>query len=78
MVEPGDKAPAFTLPDGRLWLLRRGFEPGKGLWTFPGGFVDLGRTCRLSRRALPNSQMTQLVIWGQEAIGASDALLLAG
>ena len=22
----------------------RGFEPGKGLWTFPGGFVDLGES----------------------------------
>lgn len=30
--------------DGRLWLLRRGFAPGAGLWTFPGGFVDLGET----------------------------------
>jgi ADP-ribose pyrophosphatase YjhB (NUDIX family) len=28
--------------DGRVILLRRGFDPGRGLWTFPGGFVDLG------------------------------------
>jgi ADP-ribose pyrophosphatase YjhB (NUDIX family) len=27
--------------DGRIWLLRRGFDPAAGLWTFPGGFVDL-------------------------------------
>ena len=25
-------------------LLRRGFEPGQGLWTFPGGFVELGES----------------------------------
>jgi 8-oxo-dGTP diphosphatase len=31
-------------PDGRVWLARRGFEPGKGLWSMPGGFVDLGET----------------------------------
>lgn len=30
--------------DGRLILLRRGFDPGAGLWTFPGGFVDLGES----------------------------------
>ena len=30
--------------DERIVLLRRGFEPGKDLWTFPGGFVDLGET----------------------------------
>jgi ADP-ribose pyrophosphatase YjhB (NUDIX family) len=33
-----------TTADGRIVLLRRGFEPGKGLWTFPGGFVDLGES----------------------------------
>ena len=30
--------------DGRIVLLKRGFEPGKDLWTFPGGFVDLGES----------------------------------
>jgi 8-oxo-dGTP diphosphatase len=25
-------------------LLKRGFDPGKDLWTFPGGFVDLGES----------------------------------
>jgi ADP-ribose pyrophosphatase YjhB (NUDIX family) len=30
--------------DGRVVLLRRGFDPGAGLWTFPGGFVDLGES----------------------------------
>jgi 8-oxo-dGTP diphosphatase len=31
-------------PDGRIILLRRAFDPGKDLWTFPGGFVDLGES----------------------------------
>ena len=31
-------------PNGRVWLLRRGFDPAAGLWTFPGGFVDLGES----------------------------------
>ena len=29
---------------GRIVLLRRAFDPGKDLWTFPGGFVDLGES----------------------------------
>ena len=32
--------------DDKIVLLRRGFDPGKGLWTFPGGFVDLGEIGR--------------------------------
>jgi ADP-ribose pyrophosphatase YjhB (NUDIX family) len=31
-------------PDGRLILMRRATEPGRGRWTMPGGFVDLGES----------------------------------
>src|SRR3954468_8540486 len=36
--------------DGRIVPLRRGFDPGKGLWTFPGGFVDLGESVEEAAR----------------------------
>lgn len=28
--------------DGGLLLVQRSIEPGYGMWTFPGGFVELG------------------------------------
>jgi ADP-ribose pyrophosphatase YjhB (NUDIX family) len=31
-------------PENQIVLLRRTFDPGKDLWTFPGGFVDLGES----------------------------------
>jgi ADP-ribose pyrophosphatase YjhB (NUDIX family) len=36
--------------DGRIWLLRRGFDPSAGKWTFPGGFVDLGESVDMAAR----------------------------
>jgi len=42
------KVAAGTIPrlgDG-LVLIRRAIEPGYGLWTFPGGYMDLGETCQ--------------------------------
>ena len=37
-------------PDNHIILLRRGFDPGKDLWTFPGGFVDLGESVEQAAR----------------------------
>ncbi|MGZ4275687.1 MAG: NUDIX hydrolase [Solirubrobacteraceae bacterium] len=37
-------------PDGRIWLARRGHDPGRGRWSMPGGFVDLGESVQDAAR----------------------------
>ena len=46
------KLVAGTLParDGRVLLTRRAIEPSRGLWTFPGGYVDWGEDVREAAR----------------------------
>jgi 8-oxo-dGTP diphosphatase len=40
------KVVAGTIPerDGSVLLTRRSINPGRGMWTFPGGFVDFGES----------------------------------
>lgn len=46
------KVVAGTLPvrGGRVLLTRRAIEPSRGLWTFPGGYVDWGEDVREAAR----------------------------
>ncbi len=48
---PKPVAAAIPIDDlGNVILLRRGFDPGRGRWTFPGGFVDLGESIQTAAR----------------------------
>jgi 8-oxo-dGTP diphosphatase len=37
-------AGAVVVHDGRLLVIRRGHDPGRGLWSVPGGRVESGET----------------------------------
>ena len=43
-MNPKVVAAAVPRQGSDIWLLRRNIEPAHGLWTFPGGYVDLGET----------------------------------
>ncbi|MHB8138962.1 MAG: NUDIX hydrolase [Smithellaceae bacterium] len=37
---------AIVIHEGKILLVKRGVEPGKGLWAIPGGTLHLGETLR--------------------------------
>jgi ADP-ribose pyrophosphatase len=37
---------AIVIHEGKILLVKRGVEPGKGLWAIPGGTLRLGETLR--------------------------------
>jgi 8-oxo-dGTP diphosphatase len=43
-LDPKVAAGAICRMDGGIVLLRRGIEPGYGLWVYPGGYVDRGES----------------------------------
>jgi ADP-ribose pyrophosphatase YjhB (NUDIX family) len=60
-----------TLPvrEGRVFLARRSIEPGAGLWTYPGGFLELGESAQEGARR-ETEEETQLRIEVGRLIGA--------
>ena len=60
-----------TIPvteDGRIVLLRRGIEPGAGLWAQPGGFLEVDET--VSEAAIRETfEETGLVVQPGDVIG---------
>jgi ADP-ribose pyrophosphatase YjhB (NUDIX family) len=47
--------------EGRVILLRRGFDPGRGRWTFPGGFVELGESVPEAARRETDEELRMAV-----------------
>jgi len=43
-MQPTSTCCACILHGGRLLLIERACEPGKGSWSFPGGRIELGET----------------------------------
>lgn len=50
---------------GRIVLLRRGFDPGRGRWTFPGGYVDLGESVEDAARREVDEELRIAVDLGE-------------
>ncbi len=44
MTQPILGASACIWRDGQVLLIKRGKPPGKGLWSFPGGKIEVGET----------------------------------
>jgi ADP-ribose pyrophosphatase YjhB (NUDIX family) len=60
-----------TLPvrAGRVFLARRSIEPGAGLWTYPGGFLEVGESTQEGARR-ETEEETQLRIEVGRLVGA--------
>jgi ADP-ribose pyrophosphatase YjhB (NUDIX family) len=52
---------ALPVRDGRVFLARRAIEPGMGLWTYPGGFMELGEAAQEGARR-ETEEETQLKV----------------
>jgi 8-oxo-dGTP diphosphatase len=70
-----------TDADGRLLLIQRGREPGKGLWAVPGGKVEWGEEMReAARREVEEETGLEVVVgevvWVGEVIEESHHIVL--
>ena len=43
-IDPKVSAAIMALRAGKLLLVKRTMDPGRGSWCFPGGFMDIGET----------------------------------
>lgn len=65
---------AVAIKDGRILLVKRAFEPGKGRWSIPGGLVEIGE--RLSDAcARETEEETGIKVQVLELINAYDMIV---
>ena len=58
---------------GEIILVKRAHEPGKGLWSIPGGLVELGETLRdAAKREM--KEETGLIVEIEELIDVMDSI----
>jgi len=43
-LNPAPSVAAILQRDGRVLLVKRNIEPGRGLWSLPGGFIEAGES----------------------------------
>lgn len=68
---------AVIVHDGKLVLVKRGVEPGKGKWSIPGGAVELGETVRgTAMREAKEECGLDIELVGDRPLDALDSMVL--
>lgn len=76
-THPKPAVSAVIVQENEVLLVKRGCEPNLGLWSFPGGSIELGETAReaLAREVL---EETSLEIAVGSTVDVSDIIARSG
>ncbi|MFW6264902.1 MAG: NUDIX hydrolase [Bacillota bacterium] len=73
-LNPKPTVAMVAVKDGQLLLIKRGVEPGKGSWSLPSGFIDVGESAEeaclreLKEETALSGEIRQLIgVYSEEA-----------
>ena len=83
-ADPKVAAAVLIEQDGRVLLVRRSFDPFKGMWTLPAGFVDADedparaaeRECFEETRLTVRVRGVERIVWGREHLRGADFVIV--